>query len=126
MTHTKKMKTQYANQRMAIELLLDWTPEQYAYYQEQEGYNYLRQVLCLNVWDVKCMSYEAMFWKWWINMWNLMDDNYVITLLMNSHTPEQLYLEAHKAQYITASPMAVQFDNTYANMIGQLTDNLIK
>jgi hypothetical protein len=126
MTHIKKMKAQYANQRLAIEALLNWTPEQYLQYQEQEGYNYLRQVLCLNEWDVKCMSYETMYWKWWVNMWNVMDDNYVIALLMNSHTPEALYLEAHKAQYISTSPMAVQLDNTYAKMIGELNDTIVK
>jgi hypothetical protein len=129
MTHTKQMRNQYATNKLLVQKILNWTPLQYAEYQEQVGYEYLRQVLEVDEHNVKLMSYEAMYWKWWINTWNMIDDELLITYLQKNDYPNipnyhiQLYIESHKVQYIATTPMAVHFDNTYAKMIAELNES---
>jgi hypothetical protein len=129
MTHTQTMRNQYANNKIQVQQILNWTPLQYAEYQEQIGYDYLRQCLQVDEYNVKLMTYEAMYWKWWINTWNIIDDQLLhagFHINDYQHIPnynELLYKETHKATYIHTSPLAVHFDNTYAKMIGYMHKN---
>jgi hypothetical protein len=130
MTHTQTMRNQYATNKTEIQKILNWTPLQYAQYQEQLGYEYLKSYLQLDDYTIKIMSYEAMFWKWWINTWNIIDDQLMSSgfhlndSCASSDYNTIFYKESHQVKYINTSPLAVQFDNTYQNMIAEMNEKI--
>lgn len=124
MTHIQNQRELYTSNRAKIQRLLKWTELQYAQYQERIGYQYMQHQLQLDAHAVKQMSYEAMYWRWWVNTWNIIDDQLLLDYLILHPNPEALYCEAHKVQYIATSPMAVHFENTYAKMIGEMNDSI--
>lgn len=101
---------------------LGWDELQYAEYQESAGIEYLKKVIGADDWGVKHLIHSSIFWQWWINHWNRIDETFIgyagslpqgmrITAYHSVHDPEGFDFFPHK----------VIMDLSYAEMIEELT-----
>lgn len=58
--------------------LLGITEQAYCQYQEQNGQEYMQQVMGSDDWGIDQMAKNFLFWRWWINHWNKRDEEFLI------------------------------------------------
>lgn len=98
--------------------LLDWTDLDYAIYQEEKGLEYLEHVICCDAWSVNNVAKCKMFWRWFINHWNIRDAQFIGEY---GNYPRGLlkykYEDLNDVESIKFYPHRVIMENTYQLMI---------
>lgn len=105
---------------MDVQQVLGWNDEQFANYQMQCGYDYLRSTFGpdLPFLDevVKCKA----FWGWWKNHWTRRDEEFLMMAgLLRRHEAEEYYKLMHEPGGIGFTPHAEIMEETYALMISR-------
>jgi hypothetical protein len=56
---------------------INMTHQEYCELVERGGYAWLDKYLFCDPKGMKAASHSSMFWKWWVNEWNIRDDRFV-------------------------------------------------
>lgn len=104
--------------------LLGWSLAQYYAYQEAQGLNYLKDVICCDDWSVDNVAKSPLFWRWWVNHWNARDEEFIA---IARHLPiswrERKYKDLNDADGFTFWPHRVIMEQTYCLMIAELNQS---
>jgi hypothetical protein len=126
-SHVEKMRAVAQSNKEVILALLGWDELQYCEFQEQQGREYLRVVICPDGYGTVELGNSRIFWRWWINQWNRRDDDFLnsgtylterewygnLVTYFFINTPEFL-----QGQY----PHRVVFEASYSVMMGEFLD----
>lgn len=111
-----------ANKQQVIRLL-NWTDMQYCIYQQNKGYEYMRQVIGSDELGVRYLAKNALFWKWWINHWNRRDEEWLgYAASAPARHRENLYRDLHSINGCEFYPHRLIMETSYDNLIKDLTE----
>lgn len=118
----KDLKLKMANTAERVQYALGWTPEQYAEFQFDQAYEFLKYWVGEDVFGYRELPLTALFWAWWRNQWHRRDADFVRSVKdMPIEWKQRTYRAMHSPQSITRTPGRVIMDDAYAKMIYQLT-----
>lgn len=123
MSHIQQQRDLFAKNRAIIQRMLKWSDLDYTTFQFESGLVYLNETLRLHDFEVEMLSYDELFWKWWINEWNLLDS--VQTPLFERMQRPLLvsdYVRIHTLAMVDKSPSNVVLEESYAKFIGTFND----
>ena len=121
MSHIAQQRALYAKNRAIIQKILQWDDLAYTTFQYESGIIYLEQQM--PQYEADMLSQDEIFWKWWINEWNLVDA-VLATTLDQVHTSQQVrrYVHVHAMAMVDKHPSNSLFEESYARMIGEFND----
>jgi hypothetical protein len=123
MSHIAQQRALFAKNRATIQKLLQWDDASYTTFQFEAGLIYLEEQMALPEYEAKMLREDELFWKWWINEWNLIDAILATTLELVHHTQYlRRYVHVHTMAMVDKHPSAAIVDERYAQMIGEFND----
>ena len=122
MSHTDKIKTIQQVTRWQVMKLLNWNDQQYADFQFEQGYEYLKYWIGEDAFGFAELPLTSAYWAWWRNHWHKRDMSFVESAKQMSLN-ERLtrYHFIHKPETIQYSPQKAIMENAYAEMIYKVT-----
>jgi len=108
--------------------LLGWSLATYTQYQENKGLEYLRDVVCGDLWSVNNVAKTPLFWKWWINHWNARDNEFITTIASQwpSDWLRRKYDDLNAVEGFTFWPHKVIMEQSYAIMVDEMNKEAVK
>ncbi|SDG31742.1 hypothetical protein SAMN05421827_105115 [Pedobacter terrae] len=123
--NAQKFITEANKQRVCQ--LLGWSLDDYTQYQENKGLEYLREVVCCDLWSVNNVAKAPLFWKWWVNHWNARDAEFVADA---SSWPldwlRRKYNDLNAVDGFTFWPHKIIMEQSYAYMIGDVNKESVR
>jgi len=122
MSKINQVKTHHLAISGHIMRLLDWNEQQYADFQFDQAYEYLKFWIGEEVWGAKELPMSAAFWAWWRNHWHKRDLSFMDKArAMSMNERRNYYAFIHSPKAIAFKPQSVVMDDAYAKMIYNLT-----
>ena len=123
MSHIAQQRALFAKNRAIIQKLLQWDDLNYTTFQYEAGIIYLEEQMCLPEYEAKMLQEDELFWKWWINEWNLVDA-ILATTLEKVHPSQHVrrYVHVHTQAMVDKHPSSAIVEESYAKMIGEFND----
>lgn len=106
-----------------IQALLDWDELQYCNFQMEQGELYLNKLIGPDQYGIEFLVKSPTFWKWWINLWNKRDQDFIAELV-NTDKEEciEVYRFTHSPYRLTSRPHKVILEESYRQMVGDAFD----
>lgn len=90
--HIKQVHDEmYYTSKQVMEIL-NWSSEQYSWFQYEQGLEYLKHYLSGDEAGQKLLEKEKLFWNWWKNLWHHRDIEFVQDVLKDEHPVSSLQL----------------------------------
>jgi len=122
MSYPAQIKTLQQVTRCQVMKLLDWNDQQYANFQFESGYSYLKFWIGDDVWGFSELPLTASFWAWWRNHWHKRDMDFINEAKpMSIAERRRSYSNIHNAETISFSPQKNIMEDAYAKMIYKIT-----
>ena len=85
---------------------LEFTHLEYCELVEKSGYAWLEKYFFHAPEVIQASSYSQLFWKWWVNEWNIRDEAFVKHVRFCNPEIEQLdyYFQVHSIQKLVIHP----------------------
>lgn len=94
---------------------LNWTELQYCNYQQQIGLEYMQRVVGSDEWGIKQLEASELFWRWWVNHWNRIDEEFMTYGIIAPETMrEHLYTDLHDPEGFEFYPHRLIIEQSYA------------
>lgn len=114
--------------RSRVLSLLHWDEFKYGQFQYDQGLQYLKDNLLGgdDTW-VDELSRSKIFWKWWINQWNMRDQQFITNGVSdNLHNRVVYYKYLNSVDTLHCKPHKSVLEETYAVMMQQFIDETMK
>lgn len=122
MNQAAKVKAAQQRAKEQVMRMLDWNDQQYANFQFEMGYEYLKFWVGDDDFGMKELPLTASFWAWWRNHWHKRDEDFINrSSLLTVAECRRFYRLFHDAETIEYQPNSVVMDDAYAQMIYNLT-----
>lgn len=123
MNHIEQQRQLFAKNRDIIQQLIGWDDLTYTTFQYESGLIYLEETMLLHEYEQKMLSSDEMFWKWWVNQWNIVDSIMLPVCQRRCH-PLSLkeYINRHSLAMTSVYPDHELIEESYAKMIGEFND----
>lgn len=123
MNAIKKQLKQYMLNKQAIELMLKWTPLEYAEFQWEMMEDY---ILAFSGGDMEALNLygrSIAFRKWWVNQWNIRDMLNVqdVEYLVWINDRREHYKSRHSAKYLLNNTVLQDGESM---IVGRVIDEL--
>lgn len=123
MNTIKKQLKQYQLNKQAIELMLKWTPLEYAEFQWEMMEDY---ILAFSGGDAEALNLygrSIAFRKWWVNQWNIRDILNVqdVECLVWMNERREHYKSCHSAKYLLNNTVLQDGESM---IVGRVIDEL--
>lgn len=123
MNAIKKQLKQYMLNKQAIELMLKWTPLEYAEFQWEMMEDY---ILAFSGGDTEALNLygrSIAFRKWWVNQWNIRDILNVqdVECLVWINDRRKHYKSSHSAKYLLNNTVLQDGESM---IVGRVIDEL--
>jgi hypothetical protein len=106
MNQAERQKVTYARNRARILKLLQWDDLTYTTYQYEQGLVYMKDVLRMHDWAIAYMETSSLFWRWWRNQWDMLDNQLFIENVDRIPYGNMLdtYTAIHTPKFLKAHP----------------------
>lgn len=126
------IRNEISNTRQAILTMLGWSEEQLFDFQHSMGKAYLQALIprCPDVIDA--LVQNRIYWNWWRNEWLRRDRDFLKDLQATEQPHPgviaELYRTLHSPEFLAGSisPHAAILEESYATMIGNFNDSIVK
>lgn len=110
--------------------LLGWDELEYGQFIYDTGLEYLPAYIPGNAAAIAALERSRIFWAWWKNHWRQRDEEF-LAKVNRCESPEAIrfyYGWKHNPKRLATkfTPNSVVLDDSYAEMIGQFNDEIIK
>ncbi len=127
-THTARMRAQYAYNRMQVLFLTGITDAMLMQFQFDTGLRWLTQYTASTEDILRWILSQPLIWKWWVNEWNRRDEGYLPLLYSYyQNCPDEIvrqYHRLHKEVFINHAVPWTLLENGYSRAIGELNHDL--
>lgn len=126
LTHIQKVKQENETVKNTVQKLLGWSNLQYTEFQEAMGLEYLKIELNNDMAAVRLISYNKLFWSWWINHWVSRDRIFIAEFSkLNHRWVNKMYVNRNNPQSHFFKLSKKMMETSYAMLISDLIDNHI-
>lgn len=87
---------------------------------------YLNEVMGCDQWMTDQICHSSVFWKWWVNQWNMRDEEFTLALSNNYHTNKELYTSYHNPLNLEVYPHTVVLRQAYESMMHDLVKSEVR
>jgi hypothetical protein len=118
-----EVRTMALSTKELVQALLGWDDLQYGNFQMEQGELYLKKLIGPDVYGIDFLMQSPTFWKWWINLWNKRDQDF-INELVNTDQEEciEVYRFTHSPYRLTSKPHKAILEESYRQMVGDAFD----
>ncbi|WP_143960260.1 hypothetical protein [Litoribacter populi] len=126
-THIEKVRRENATVKMQVQNALNWDDMQYAQYQEEMGYQYLKAEYGEDLPIVREVVYHKEFWSWWKMHWLKRDRLFLeVAYSMGLDDRLQTYTALHDANDVGFRPHSVILERTYSTMMHRIIKEVMR
>lgn len=126
-TFINQIRVQALSQKEQVMSALQWSDLQYAEYQEQMGYLYLKSEFGSDSLYVAELPYSPEFWAWWKNHWSKRDQLFLMDAYkLDLSERLTLYSQLHNPYEFHFRPHSKVLEKTYSCMISRVIKEATK
>ena len=126
MSHIQQQRELFARNKATVIQLLNWNTSDYHVHQYEQGINYLDKNFP-DSFDMEILEPSPIFWKWWINQWNLRDASYLPIIKQKQVILTMAdYRHLHSSTLINTHPSSLIMEESFAIMIDELNKDYAK
>jgi len=126
MTYIQKVRQGNAAIKMQVQNLLGWDDLQYATFQQEQGYAYLRAQFDIDTPLVDRIPEHKEYWSWWRLHWIKRDREFLdMSNMLFKSEMEEYYRQLHDPESMAFWPHAAILEETYTEMIHQLVKGAV-
>ena len=123
-SHIQAVKLENETVKNTVQKLLGWSNLEYTEFQEAMGLEYLKIELNNDMEAVRMISYNKLFWSWWINHWISRDKIFIAEFsMLNESWVNKMYVNRNNPQSRFFKLSKKMMEASYATLIGSLIDN---
>lgn len=124
MSHIQQQRKLYAKNKATVMQHLKLDELQLHTMQYHAGIQYV-EFNNPSKFDQDVLLLSPIFWKWWVNQWNLRDSILVPTLLTRPQRFDiKSYNRIHDIKFINQHPSHTIMEESFAIMVGNINSNL--
>lgn len=127
MTHIQQQRALFDSNRKSVLQILKWSEARYWDFVFDQADAWLNYRLDAPDDFIKALKKIPAFWSFWINMWNLRDEQtFLPKYQVNVHvTPEDFYKQIHDHERVSSLPSKGLLEEAYGEWIGDSMDEVL-